>query len=90
MDFIFWLGLINTFECFIAHTYICMYIEGSQVILSRYFHYMAFNQGLYCLPNFTHSACSGVTSLQTVNADTMAGVIIQESHKALLDSSKRR
>ena len=53
-----------------------MYIEGLQSIHSRYFHYLAFNQGLYCLPNFTHSACSGVTSLQKVNADMMAGVII--------------
>ena len=53
-----------------------MYIEESQVIISRYFHYLAFDQGLYCLQNFTHSACSGVSSLQTVNADTMAGVII--------------
>ena len=53
-----------------------MYIEGSQVIISRYYHYLLFNQGLYCLPNFTHSACSGVTSFKTVNIDTMAGVII--------------
>ena len=51
-------------------------MEGSQVIISRFFHYLVSNQGLYCLPNFTHSAYSGVTSLQTVNADTMAGAII--------------
>ena len=55
-----------------------MYIKGSQAIISRYFYYLAFNQGIDCLPNFTHSECSGVTSLQTVNTDTMAGVIISK------------
>ena len=49
-------------------------------------HYLAFNHGLYCLPNLTHL---GDTSLQSANADTMAGVIISKTSLAFSDSSKR-
>ena len=59
---------------------VSLYVEGSQVTISRYFHYLAFNHGLYYyLSNFTHL---GVT-------DTIAGVIIS-SLDAFSDSSKRR
>ena len=58
-------------------TFCCsIYVKNVMKLLAFIFEqpsYLAMNPGLYCLPKFTHL---GVTRLQRVNADMMAGVII--------------